>query len=838
MFINHRSFKFRPRLLLISLVLVFISFALYSFYQNEQFKKQTSQLQQKGIQNTDLLTALENRVHLSDLKMKKYLLTGKDRDVASWQATWSKAIFPTVRQLQESKEAKAVYKALQSNLNGLQQSQKQVLDDFRAYQESGITRLKAASLVLQNHQQDMQKQRQKINEDIAYWQSAIASKVEEQNAALVGQMQQNQLINLAFILGVVILVGLFFSKAFSPLVKGLRDLEKSLSSLSQGDLPKQRKVLVSELQPLFEHVNLLSDNFRKIRQFALEVGEGKFENEIDVFNRKGAIGSSLIEMTGRLKNVAEAEKQRIWMNEGFARFGDLLRKNSDNLKEMTDHAISQLVKYCDLNQGALFIKETDNEGDYLYLASCYAYNRKKHFQARVKPGEDLAGQCLIEKDTIYITDVPENYINITSGLGEATARNIFIVPLIFNQQVYGVLEVASFKLLAEHEKEFIEKIAENLASAVSLVKNNQHTRKLLEESQNSAEQLRAQEEELRQNMEELAATQEEMRRNQNELAYNEAKIRMIYENAFDAIITFNKEGHIDLFNPAAAKIFDYKSEDVKNQDIHNLLYLPDSKRSESLVSQYMDGYLSLDSKQINLKARRRNGDVFPIRVKFEQSTIGDERIFIMFLEDISHEEKIRLQIKRSEKAMQEKEANLRALINNTKDTIFAIDKEYKITVVNEVLKAKYAKNGIELSEGLNILELLPRELAHYWKKQYDRALAGEQFSYLQENKNGKTTGFIEVYLNPIRNDKNEVIGISVLSRDITEHLKQFNGEKKVQSSGAKALGNKMSQLDNLDKVTEFIKQQISQNEDLMDTISKIENGHHFNGNGHRNGHEK
>ncbi|MFW5762105.1 MAG: PAS domain-containing protein, partial [Cyclobacteriaceae bacterium] len=145
---------------------------------------------------------------------------------------------------------------------------------------------------------------------------------------------------------------------------------------------------------------------------------------------------------------------------------------------------------------------------------------------------------------------------------------------------------------------------------------------------------------------------------------------------------------------------------------------------------------------------------------------------------------------------------------------------------------KYAKSGIDLSEGLNILELLPAELAEYWKKQYDRALAGEQFSYLDKNNNGKNNGFVEVYLNPIRNEKNEVIGVSVLSRDITDHLQKLSeGDKSVKSSSGSALAEKMLKLDNLDKVTDFIKQQIMQNQDLMDKLVKMENRNHYNGNG-------
>jgi GAF domain-containing protein len=129
----------------------------------------------------------------------------------------------------------------------------------------------------------------------------------------------------------------------------------------------------------------------------------------------------------------------------------------------------------------------------------------------------LAGQAWQEGDSIYLTDVPQNYIKITSGLGDANPSCVLITPLKVNDQVFGVVELASFNILKDFEVEFVKKIAESIASTISSVKVNARTQRLLEESQEMTEQMRAQEEEMRQNMEELQATQEEMARKEKDM---------------------------------------------------------------------------------------------------------------------------------------------------------------------------------------------------------------------------------------------------------------------------------------------------------------------------------
>jgi GAF domain-containing protein len=152
----------------------------------------------------------------------------------------------------------------------------------------------------------------------------------------------------------------------------------------------------------------------------------------------------------------------------------------------------------------------------LKMRSCYAYGRRKNLSKTIHLGEGLVGQAFREKDIIFLTDIPSDYIQITSGLGKALPNSLLIVPLIHNEQVVGVLELASFQIFEEFQIQFIQKLMESLASTLISVSDNDRTKMLLEESQLRTEHMRAQEEEMRQNMEELSATQEEMHRKEQE----------------------------------------------------------------------------------------------------------------------------------------------------------------------------------------------------------------------------------------------------------------------------------------------------------------------------------
>lgn len=237
-------------------------------------------------------------------------------------------------------------------------------------------------------------------------------------------------------------------------------------------------------------------------QFIVELQQGDLNAALPEILEESALGTALRSMRDHLNKIAKEEQQRNWLNAGLAHFSDILRnKESLEFQELTDQILSNLVRYVNANQGALFTLEHADGEAYLEMISCYAYDKKKHLHKRFELGTGLAGQCALERQTIYLRQVPHNYVNITSGLGEATPRSMLIAPLLINERVFGVLELASFEEVTPNQINFINKLAENIAAAIKNVKDNATTLAMLQASKQQAEELRSQEEEMRQNME-------------------------------------------------------------------------------------------------------------------------------------------------------------------------------------------------------------------------------------------------------------------------------------------------------------------------------------------------
>jgi PAS domain S-box-containing protein len=260
-----------------------------------------------------------------------------------------------------------------------------------------------------------------------------------------------------------------------------------------------------------------SKRVQTLSQFIEAVSAGNYDIELNA-SGEGEVDNltaTLINMRNKLKQNAEDDRKRNWSTSGQAQIGEILRAMTSTSSELYDNIIRFLVKYTKSNQGGLFILNDDNEGDkYLELVACYAFERKKYLQKRITIGDGLVGQCFLEGETIYLLEVPKEYISITSGLGGANPDCLLIVPMKVNDKIYGVIELASFNKYEPHEIDLVQKLAESIGSTISNVKVNETTRILLEKTQQQAEEMKSQEEEIRQNMEELEATQEEMRRKQ------------------------------------------------------------------------------------------------------------------------------------------------------------------------------------------------------------------------------------------------------------------------------------------------------------------------------------
>jgi PAS domain S-box-containing protein len=375
-----------------------------------------------------------------------------------------------------------------------------------------------------------------------------------------------------------------------------------ISSLSRGELPElQKPGNPDELGEIVRAINKLNSNLKSTAEFAINIGNGNFDYQFKSLSEKDKLGQSLSNMRGRLLEIAEEDKKRNWATEGFAKFGEILRANNDDLEKLCEQVLANLIKYLQANQGCLFILSQDGNPS-MELIAAYAYERNKFMQKKIAYGEGLAGQCWREKGTIFITDVPEDFVHITSGLGDASPRCILIVPLKSNDEIYGILEIASFHVLQDYQVSFVEKLGESIASTISTVKVNERTKKLLHESQKQAEQLRQQEEEMRKNMREMQATQEEMKRIQEEM---HAQNNIV--NSIAIVSKTDSKGRITYVNDEFIKWTKYSWGEVMGQ---NHRFLKSGHQPEEIFTDLWSTVSSGKVWRGELKNKAKDGSFF------------------------------------------------------------------------------------------------------------------------------------------------------------------------------------------------------------------------------------
>lgn len=363
--------------------------------------------------------------------------------------------------------------------------------------------------------------------------------------------------------GIIILVILIYAISKNT-EKYLNQVTERLRKMSKGEVHFLKKMSFKrrdEIGIMAESLNLLMDNTLQISYFAEEIGNGNFEKEIHTLGQQDMLGNALINMRDKLliaKKEEDINAKRTatqkWMSEGIIALNDILQQNNE-IKQISFKLISYLVNYINANQGTLFLLNDTNKDDIYYeTAYAIAYDRKRYLQRQVREGEGLVGQAIYEKKVVHLTDIPDNYIEITSGMGTANPRSLVIVPAVMEGVVYGVFEIASFSEIKDYHIELIEKIGQNLASNISALQINEKTNRLLDSYIRQKEELTAQEEELRQNIEELKATKEEQDKKDSEINNFINAVEQII-----VIIEYDLSGKIVYIGQKAAQLLNKKT---------------------------------------------------------------------------------------------------------------------------------------------------------------------------------------------------------------------------------------------------------------------------------------
>lgn len=350
----------------------------------------------------------------------------------------------------------------------------------------------------------------------------------------------------------------------------LRPRQHTLQTIQLLAEGSYQQVLISTQTNLEHNVAILlhtiAQNMQAATHFAQQIGEGKYETSFTGAHANDELSLALVDMRDKLKRMAEEEQKRNWTINGVAKFSEFLRNHqSTSIADITFRYIQQLVKYLGANQGGVYlVNEEEKEDVFIELTACYAYEKKKYKEKRIEIKQGLVGQCLYENEFIYLTEIPENYLRITSGLGDAAPRYLLLVPIKTHEQTLGVIEIASFYPIHSYQVQLVESVSEGLASVLTNVRVNTHTQKLLADSRAIAEELRRKEEILHQSTEELMATQEELRLKMVEIEKESALTTSIVDaiNKTNAALELDMNGTIIDVNDMYLSLMEYQREEV------------------------------------------------------------------------------------------------------------------------------------------------------------------------------------------------------------------------------------------------------------------------------------
>lgn len=207
----------------------------------------------------------------------------------------------------------------------------------------------------------------------------------------------------------------------------------------------------------------------------------------------------VVKMAGLVRDITDMAT-RDWIKTGIARIDEAMHGNPD-IKTMSNHVLAEVASYVGAQVGAFYL--LDEAANILSLASGYAYVRPDNFAEKIQPGEGMIGQAALSKKEFLIHDIPDDYIKVTSSLGEAKPRCLFVIPLIHEERVKGVLEIGSLRVLADHQFEYLRQAMRIAAINVEAAQNRENLGKALAESQLLAEKLKEQQEELQTTNKEL-----------------------------------------------------------------------------------------------------------------------------------------------------------------------------------------------------------------------------------------------------------------------------------------------------------------------------------------------
>jgi len=592
--------------------------------------------------------------------------------------------------------------------------------------------------------------------------------------------RQSIIIIFSFLIFLTIFTILSFY-FFKNHITATLNAEKYLLKLSKGENIDLSKQLQTQNTLLFNHIQKIDNKYSKINNYINELIDKKYDLNIQQDEKENIIEKSLIKLSENLHEAEidrvkrkEDDRQKEWANKGMNLFANLMRQHSNDIQKLTDEIIKNFVKYLEASVGGLFIVQEEEDDHYLNLISAFAYDRKKHYTKRINFGEGLIGTVATDKSTIHLSDIPTDYLEIESGLGDAPPNNLLILPLLTDSGLLGVIEIASFKSLKQYEIDLSEDLARTIASTLETVKVNARTVSLLKDSQKKSDELIQREKILQETMEEVSKAHEVAHK-------NEIETRGILSGVDQTLMRaeYMPNGKFINSNMVHRRVMGYDIEKMKGKNILEFIQESDKASFKSMWEEVATGR----PYQITVKRQNKQtgADVWLLNQYTPIKNESGRVIKILYLAiDITEQKIAEEKAKTLLEETKTKEIELRGILTGIDFTILRAEYAPDGTFINS---NKIHQNiiGYELASmvGQNILNFVQDEekdeFKKFWKK--IRAGAHKELTVKRINKLTKKEIWLFNQYNPIIDDKGQVSKILYLAIDITE---QKQTEEQVQ----------------------------------------------------------